>query len=244
MVWRRVEPPGVWRTTRRLTGRRGCASGTSTPVDPCRFLCVCVVIGRRRARARAVHEVVVELVGELPPPEIQGLAGPKVRVTGPVPSVTPHVARAAVVAAPLRLGGGMRVKGRGSACGGQARRGRRMPGRCGSCPGARWPTATTAPVREAGRQGRSVPFPVTATAQRPLVGALERRDDRVRRHRPRRGASPRSRGDPQAGDPDAWPDGQRRLRHLARTARHRPHRYPNPRTVSMSPPASPSLRRR
>jgi hypothetical protein len=92
--------------------------------------------------------------------------------------------------------------------------------------------------------GRSVPSPVTATAQRPLVGALERRDDRVRRHRPRRGASPRSRGDPQAGDPDAWPDGQRRLRHLARAARHRPHRYPNPRTVSMSPPASPSLRRR
>jgi hypothetical protein len=75
--------------------------------DSCRFLCVVVVIGRRRARVRAVHGV----VGELPPREIRGLAGPKVRVTGSVSSVTPHVARAAVIAAPLRLGGGMRVEG-------------------------------------------------------------------------------------------------------------------------------------
>ena len=43
-------------------------------------------------------------------PAICALDGPAVRVTGMVPSVTPHLARAAVVAAPLRLGGGMRVK--------------------------------------------------------------------------------------------------------------------------------------
>jgi glycosyltransferase involved in cell wall biosynthesis len=55
-------------------------------------------------------EATVELVGELPPPEIRALDGPAVRVTGLVPSVAVHLARAAVVTAPLRLGGGMRVK--------------------------------------------------------------------------------------------------------------------------------------
>jgi glycosyltransferase involved in cell wall biosynthesis len=62
-------------------------------------------------RVWAAHpEATVELVGELPPPEIRALDGPAVRVAGLVPSVAPHLARAAVVTAPLRLGGGMRVK--------------------------------------------------------------------------------------------------------------------------------------
>jgi polysaccharide biosynthesis protein PslH len=62
-------------------------------------------------RVRAMHpDAAVELVGELPPPEVRALAGPSVRVTGAVPSVAPYLARAAVVTAPVRLGGGMRVK--------------------------------------------------------------------------------------------------------------------------------------
>jgi glycosyltransferase involved in cell wall biosynthesis len=50
------------------------------------------------------------IVGPSPPPEVLGLAGEGVAVTGEVPDVTPYLDDAAVVAAPLRLGGGMRVK--------------------------------------------------------------------------------------------------------------------------------------
>jgi len=50
------------------------------------------------------------LVGAHPPPEVRRLAGAHVTVTGQVPDVRPHLARAAVVAAPVRLGGGMRRK--------------------------------------------------------------------------------------------------------------------------------------
>jgi polysaccharide biosynthesis protein PslH len=50
------------------------------------------------------------LVGDGPPAQVQALAGPHVRVTGRVPNVTPWLDRAALVAVPLRLGLGMRVK--------------------------------------------------------------------------------------------------------------------------------------
>jgi polysaccharide biosynthesis protein PslH len=60
-------------------------------------------------RAR-VPEVVLEIVGDAPPPEVRALAGDGVVVTGRVADVRPHLDGAAVVAAPLRLGGGMRVK--------------------------------------------------------------------------------------------------------------------------------------
>jgi glycosyltransferase involved in cell wall biosynthesis len=41
---------------------------------------------------------------------LRALASERVTVTGTVPAVEPWLARAAVVAVPLRLGGGMRVK--------------------------------------------------------------------------------------------------------------------------------------
>lgn len=50
------------------------------------------------------------LVGDKPPPKVRRLAGEDVVVTGRVDDVTPYLDRAAVVVAPLRLGGGMRVK--------------------------------------------------------------------------------------------------------------------------------------
>jgi glycosyltransferase involved in cell wall biosynthesis len=50
------------------------------------------------------------IVGDAPPERLRRLAGERVQVTGQVPSVTPYLDAAAVVAAPLRLGGGMRVK--------------------------------------------------------------------------------------------------------------------------------------
>jgi glycosyltransferase involved in cell wall biosynthesis len=60
-----------------------------------------------RARRR---DVTLYLVGDRPPAEIRALAGDGVVVTGGVDDVMPYLDRAAVVAAPLLVGGGMRVK--------------------------------------------------------------------------------------------------------------------------------------
>ena len=54
--------------------------------------------------------VVLQVVGNAPPPEVLALKGGGVEVTGWVEDVTPYVDAAAVVAAPLSLGGGMRIK--------------------------------------------------------------------------------------------------------------------------------------
>lgn len=61
-----------------------------------------VVAERPRAQLR--------LVGADPPPEVLALAGERIEIAASVPDVTPELDRAAVVAIPLRLGGGMRVK--------------------------------------------------------------------------------------------------------------------------------------
>jgi polysaccharide biosynthesis protein PslH len=61
-----------------------------------------------RVRQRC-PEAVLHLVGDAPP-GCPGMAGPGVVVTGRVPSIEPWLDRAAVVAAPLASGGGMRVK--------------------------------------------------------------------------------------------------------------------------------------
>jgi len=50
------------------------------------------------------------LVGIYPPKSVQALACEDIRVTGAVPEIEPYFARAAVVVAPLRIGGGMRMK--------------------------------------------------------------------------------------------------------------------------------------
>ncbi len=63
--------------------------------------------GGPRARARTPT---LQIVGDAPPPRVRGLAGEAVEVTGRVPDVRPHLEAAAVVAAPLRIGGGTRVK--------------------------------------------------------------------------------------------------------------------------------------
>ena len=60
---------------------------------------------------RAVPEVTLLLVGNAPPPVIQTLATlPRILVTGLVPSLEPYFAAADVVACPLRIGGGVKVK--------------------------------------------------------------------------------------------------------------------------------------
>jgi len=57
-----------------------------------------------------VPEARLLLVGRSPSPAVQDLAGPGVAVTGTVPDVSPYLEQAQVVLAPLRAGGGTRLK--------------------------------------------------------------------------------------------------------------------------------------
>jgi glycosyltransferase involved in cell wall biosynthesis len=50
------------------------------------------------------------LVGHAPSPEVRALAGERIFVHADVPDVVPYLDEAAVVVAPMRTGGGMRVK--------------------------------------------------------------------------------------------------------------------------------------
>ncbi len=54
--------------------------------------------------------VTLMLVGSFPPPSVQALACDDILVTGWVPAIEPYLDRAAIVVAPVRTGGGMRVK--------------------------------------------------------------------------------------------------------------------------------------
>jgi glycosyltransferase involved in cell wall biosynthesis len=58
----------------------------------------------RRPEAR------LRIVGAAPPAEVRALAGPRVELVADAPSVLPHLEEAAVVMAPVRTGGGMRMK--------------------------------------------------------------------------------------------------------------------------------------
>lgn len=58
----------------------------------------------RQASAR------LRIVGRAPPREVRALAGPDVDVIADAPSIQPHLEAACVVAAPVRIGGGMRMK--------------------------------------------------------------------------------------------------------------------------------------
>jgi glycosyltransferase involved in cell wall biosynthesis len=60
--------------------------------------------------AKAHPESRFKIIGGNPPPSLQALAGPRIELTGFVPDLRPHLAEAAVVVVPLRLGGGTRLK--------------------------------------------------------------------------------------------------------------------------------------
>jgi glycosyltransferase involved in cell wall biosynthesis len=51
-----------------------------------------------------------KIIGCRPPPSLLALAGPRIELTGFVSDLRPHLAAAAVVVVPLRLGGGTRLK--------------------------------------------------------------------------------------------------------------------------------------
>ena len=65
------------------------------------------IMPRIRDREPGVRLV---LVGDDPSPAMRDAAGAGDEITGGVPSVAPYLDRAAVIALPIRLGGGMRVK--------------------------------------------------------------------------------------------------------------------------------------
>jgi len=65
------------------------------------------VLPRLRARCPGVR---LTIVGDAPPPAVLALAVGDTAVTGRVPAIEPFLERAAVVLAPIRSGGGMRVK--------------------------------------------------------------------------------------------------------------------------------------
>jgi glycosyltransferase involved in cell wall biosynthesis len=60
--------------------------------------------------AEAHPEARLKIIGGSPPRPLQRLAGPRIELTGFVPDLRPHLAAAAVVVVPLRLGGGTRLK--------------------------------------------------------------------------------------------------------------------------------------
>jgi glycosyltransferase involved in cell wall biosynthesis len=59
---------------------------------------------------QACPGVRLRLVGSYPPAEVRALLAADVEVTGWVPEIEPHLEQATVVVAPIRIGGGMRVK--------------------------------------------------------------------------------------------------------------------------------------
>jgi len=62
-------------------------------------------------RVAAAHpQALWKIIGGRPPPPLLALAGPRVELTGFVPDLRPHLAGAAAVVVPLRLGGGTRLK--------------------------------------------------------------------------------------------------------------------------------------
>lgn len=62
------------------------------------------------ALRRRCPQARLRLVGTAPPPEVRDLSGPAVELVADAPSIEPHLAAASIVVAPLRTGGGMRMK--------------------------------------------------------------------------------------------------------------------------------------
>lgn len=60
--------------------------------------------------SRRLPAAELSIVGQVPPPSVQALAGPRVHVTGWVPDVVPYLDMARVSIAPLRYGAGVKGK--------------------------------------------------------------------------------------------------------------------------------------
>ncbi|HEX9487760.1 MAG TPA: glycosyltransferase family 4 protein [Gemmatimonadales bacterium] len=56
------------------------------------------------------QEARLKIIGARPPPQVLEFAGPRVEITGLVEDLRPHLASAAALVVPLRIGGGTRLK--------------------------------------------------------------------------------------------------------------------------------------
>ena len=80
--------------------------GYAPNVDAAVHLCEAILPSIRRR----VPDVNLWLVGTDPPASVKALQGDRIHVTGRVPDVVPYIDAADVVACPLRIGGGIKVK--------------------------------------------------------------------------------------------------------------------------------------
>src|SRR5689334_1324450 len=60
--------------------------------------------------AKANPQARCKIIGGSPPASLTSLAGPRIEFTGFVPDLRPHLAEAAAIVVPLRIGGGTRLK--------------------------------------------------------------------------------------------------------------------------------------
>ncbi len=74
--------------------------------DAARWLATEIMPAVRARRSQAK----LRLVGSAPPREVRELAGPGIEVVADPPSMKPHLEAASIVIAPVRSGGGMRMK--------------------------------------------------------------------------------------------------------------------------------------
>jgi polysaccharide biosynthesis protein PslH len=100
------EPAGLLPVATTPTVAFIATMGWAPNVDAARWLGeeIWPLVLRQRPEARLL------LVGRDPSPEVVAMASPQLEVTGTVADVAPYLERAAVVVAPLRAGGGTRLK--------------------------------------------------------------------------------------------------------------------------------------
>jgi len=99
---RALDPVGDWPPTILFVGGFGHVPNVDAAIRLASS--IFPIVRSRQPEAR------LEIVGDKPPRSVRVLEGDGIVVTGRVLDVEPYIARAAVVAAPLRLGGGMRLK--------------------------------------------------------------------------------------------------------------------------------------
>jgi glycosyltransferase involved in cell wall biosynthesis len=101
-AYRQADPAAVDPALVVFTGKMDFRPNIDAMAWFCREVWPRVRAGRPEAR--------LAIVGRDPAPRVRALAGADVDVTGAVDDVRPHLARAGVVAVPLRVGGGTRLK--------------------------------------------------------------------------------------------------------------------------------------
>ena len=118
-----TSPSRILNTTRKSTSPPDVAGGSATGRETDRLLflgsmsygpnvdAVQYLVGEILPLVRAIRPgLTLDIVGADPAPKILALASDSIHVTGRVDDVRPYLRRAACLVAPLRIGGGTRLK--------------------------------------------------------------------------------------------------------------------------------------